>query len=377
MALSVNHHNKSAHLLQMFFELMQCAVGERNRMEQVPSEAEWAALFETCKRQAVVGVAFHALERLGQQGQKPPQRILFEWVALSERIRRQNQVVNRNVVGWCEKLKTDGFECCILKGQGNNLLYPDPYSRTPGDIDAWVVPEGATSAEVEAVMGYVKKQNPNSHACYHHTDYGAFCGTEVEVHYRPSFMFNPIDNRRLQRWFVSHRKEQFQNKVALPDGVGIVSIPTPAFNVVFQLSHIYNHLLHEGIGLRQIVDYYYLLKKVDHHARPETAAETLRSLGLDTMAGALMWVLSEVLGLSDQYLIVPKDEKRGKVLLEEIVRGGNFGRYDAENQKADSRFKKNVQRVKRDLRMMRYFPSESLCEPAFRVYHLIWRSIYH
>ena len=36
-------------------------------------------------------------------------------------------------------------------------------------------------------------------------------------------------------------------------------IPTVEFNIIFQLTHIYSHLMNEGIGLRQLVDYYYVL----------------------------------------------------------------------------------------------------------------------
>lgn len=100
-------------------------------------------------------------------------------------------------------------------------------------------------------------------------------------------------------------------------------------------------------------------------------------LGLEKIAGAVMWVLSEVLGLEEKYLIAPKKERLGRVLLAEILNGGNFGQYDLDNIKADSQLKKNWQRMKRDFRMMRYFPSECLWEPVFRVYHFLWRLRYN
>ena len=87
-----------------------------------------------------------------------------------------------------------------------------------------------------------------------------------------------------------------------------------------------------------------------------------------------MWVLNEVLGLEEKYLIAPKNEKLGRVLLAEMLRGGNFGQFDIDNIKADSQLKKNWQRIRRDLRMMRYFPSECLWEPVFRIGHFFWRT---
>ena len=156
--------------------------------------------------------------------------------------------------------------------------------------------------------------------------------------------------------------------------MGKVCVPTKEFNIIFQLSHVYNHLLHEGIGLRQVIDYYYLLKS-DGGIQSGDIEADLQYLGLKRIAGAMMWVLHEILGLEAQYLIVPTDERLGKVFLSEILRGGNFGVYNPDNIKAVTRIKKNWQRIRRDFRMIMYFPSECLWEPAFRLYHWFWRLI--
>ena len=47
-------------------------------------------------------------------------------------------------------------------------------------------------------------------------------------------------------------------------------------------------------------------------------------MGLWKFAGAMMYVLHEALGLSEEKMIAPMDEKRGKLLLAEILNGGNF-----------------------------------------------------
>ena len=363
----------------LFFELLQVSLGRKICLSKNPSDEEWKQLFKICQEQALAGVVFTALEQLSESEQKPPLSILYEWIGLTEQIKQQNLIVNKNAVELCRRLKEDGYECCILKGQGNNLKYPYPYSRTPGDIDMWITPKTGVNCkknDVRNVIKYAKKRNPRGKAFYHHVDFGVFQGTEVEVHYRPSFMFNPMHNLRLQRWFIAKQREQFHNQVVLPSVNGVVNVPTAEFNIVFQLSHVYNHLLHQGIGMRQILDYFYVLKS-DLKIEKESVFKTLRYLGLEKIAGAMMWVLNEKLGLEVKYLIAPKDEKRGKVLLAEIMKGGNFGHYDVENQKANNRFKKGVQRCKRDLRMLRYFPSECLWEPVFRICHVFWRLRYN
>lgn len=367
----------------MFFELVQVALGVRERLSRNPSDSEWSELFDLAQKHAIEALIFETFERLSKHGQRPP----MEWLALSEEAAGLNRMVNRTVVKLIDSLNKDGFRCSILKGQGNALMYPNPLNRQPGDIDVWMMCHTDTTEHTDNIsptdiIRYVKTKNPQACAMYHHLDYGLVDGVEVEVHYRPSFMYNPWHNRRLQRWFTEHAEEQFQNEVELPDGVGTINVPTAAFNVVFQLSHVYKHLFHQGIGLRQIIDYYYLLKTTNFtnsERRTENIEieDVLRYLGLDTFAGAMMWVLHDVLGLPEEYLIAPRDERRGRVLLAEIMRGGNFGMYDSDNVNSDSRLKKNLQRFKRDLRLIRYFPSECLCEPFFRTYHFFWRMRYN
>ena len=371
-------------MMQKFFQLLRYSIGASDEVPDITSDEEWHEIYEMAVMQSILGVMFEGVQRLGVQDVKPPLPLLMDWVAAVEEIEDRNREVNRAAVKLLAQLRQDGFEGCILKGQGNNLMYPNVYSRMSGDIDVWVRKDGLLVGGYGLLMGkksverevirYVKERNPKARALYHHIDYGDFEDIEVEMHYRPSFMFNPVHNGRLQKWFQDHAEQQFKHMVELPDGVGMIAVPDVEFNIVFQLSHIYNHVLHEGIGLRQMIDYFFLLRSEGLEQGEKCYEETLRHLGLWKIAGAVMWVLHEVLGLEEQYLIASMDERLGKVLLSEIMQGGNFGQYDEQNIKANSPIKKNWQRIRRDFRLMRYFPSECLWEPAFRLYHFFWRT---
>ena len=345
-------------------------------------DEQWESIYDFCLKQSLVGLGFYGIERISQ---KPPKELLLQWFALNEQIKQRNILVNSQCLELGDMFAEAGFETCILKGQGNALMYPNPYSRTPGDIDIWVRPKTkgrCKKDDVRRTIEYIKGINPKGKVCYHHIDYGLYKGIEVEVHFRPSFMFNPIHNNRLQKWFNKMADGGWQ-MAELPDERGCIPVPSVEFNIIFQLSHIYNHVLHEGIGLRQMVDYYVLKKFRDESLEFRDSAksieleETLKYLGLWRFAGAVMYVMREVFALESQCMIAPVDEKRGKIILSEILKGGNFGKYDADNIKANNRLRKNIQRIKRDFRMMRYFPSECLWEPVFRVYHFFWRLRYN
>ena len=84
-------------------------------------------------------------------------------------------------------------------------------------------------------------------------------GVPVELHFFPCSMNNPLYHARLQKWFKRNADLQCSHIVGLPDGAGDIAIPTSAFNVVYQLCHLYHHFFDEGIGMRQIIDYYYVV----------------------------------------------------------------------------------------------------------------------
>ena len=101
----------------------------------------------------------------------------------------------------------------------------------------------------------------------------------------------------------------------------------------------------------------------------------LKYLGLWKFAGAVMYVLKEVLGLAEDKMIVPVDEKRGRLLLAEILDGGNFGRHFTKYAgfTHQSMGKKYFLKIWRNMHFVRFYPAEALSEPIFRTWHFFWR----
>ena len=200
-------------------------------------------------------------------------------------------------------------------------------------------------------------------------------GVPVELHFFPCSMNNPIYHARLQKWFRRNADLQCSHIVGLPDGAGDIAIPTSAFNVVYQLCHLYHHFFDEGIGMRQIIDYYYVGNNDELLVIKETLQKELKHLGLWKFAGALMYVLHEVLGLSEEKMIAPMDKKRGKLLLAEILNGGNFGQHFTKygHFTQQGMAKKYFLKIWRNMHFVRYYPAEALSEPIFRRWHFFWR----
>ena len=437
---------------KIFFEFLRFCIGSAKDIPDSLKEVDWKELYAIAKKQCLVGILFDGIKKLPAEHVGMKKELLLQWMAESQMLENANVRLNDAAIQVSEWFRKKGFRTCILKGQGNALMYPNPYSRTPGDIDIWV--EGGD----KRVISFVRSISPHEKACYHHIEFPSYKGIEVEVHYRPSFLLCFWHNRKLQKYYERVKEEQFSHRVMLGEQ-GEIAIPTAEFNLIFQLTHIYAHLMNEGIGLRQLVDYYYVLcdfYKVYQKSskitpslftlkegstshpdpltlrgeggnRPTRCSEPLRSkdggpskvspncagwdrrdaigdmtsataarssfaanssaaidrvqkelkeLGLWKFAGGIMYIMQEVFGMPASRLIVPPNEKYGKFVLNEVLEAGNFGRHDARNRFGRSQLGHNLQRVYRDIRLMRYFPAEALCEPLFRAWHFFWRLKY-
>lgn len=358
---------------QDFFHLVRYAIGACDQAPQI-EEQEWETMFDYAKKQSVLGIVYGALQRMGKDT-TIPRKLKMKWFLIADKIKERNILLNKRSAELTTLLQQDGFDCCVLKGQGNALMYPEPLSRTSGDIDIFVMLKGRKQSIGERrklVMDYVRQEFPNTRIRYQHIDYHVFPDVEVEIHFFPTFMNNPLYSHRIQSWMEGQMAEQCQNMVELPDGVGSIAVPTLLFNVIFQLAHMMHHFFDEGIGLRQFLDYYYLLQTAEKNEIKKEGLETLfRHLGLWKFAGATMYVLREGLALEEKYLIAPVDERRGRTLLAEILKGGNFGKYSGltEHTSGVKYFAKNW----RNLLLVREYPSEALCEPVFRTWHCFWR----
>lgn len=356
--------------LSAYFDFLKFSLNAEAEIPQSVETIVWHDFREFAKKQSIVGVIFEGMKRLtGIPVNKPTDDDIMEWMQLTNKIEARNKVMNKKSALVVRNFRREGFRSCIIKGQGNALMYPNPYCRQPGDIDVWV--EGKD----KDVIAYVRNLCPRVRALYYHIDFPKVKGVDVEVHYRPTYLNNFRSNSNLQAFFREQGDKQFENIVDLPDDAGQIAVPTPAFNRIYQMAHISNHFFNEGIGLRQLIDYYYVLRQGFTPDEQNADRQTLRRCGLYSVAASVMYVMREVLGLPEEMMIVPSDERRGALLLREILEGGNFGQFDTRyghNTNA-SKPVKNIQRLYRDACFALSFPGESLSEPFFRLWHFFWR----
>lgn len=350
-----------------FFELIQLALGERNSLSHNPTEEEWQEAYLMAEKQALTGILFSAVEKLNSDNKAamPPMELFYQLIGDALQIENRNKEVNYAAEQLTRIFKGGGLRSCVLKGQGIAQLYPNPERRQPGDVDLWV--EGGR----KKVLKFLKENFfGTGQVVIHHVDARIIDGVDSEIHFMPGYTWNPFQHRKLQHFFNQMSDAQFSN---YDSKIGF-AYPTNRFNAVYSLSHIYKHYFHGGVGLRQIIDYYYVLKIMTQNER-EQAVKDIGQVGLKKFAGAVMYVLETVCSMSKSMSLVNPDTKRGLLLLDEIMWAGNMGKYDVSmaNRKEEKLIQYNLVAFRRQLKSLRYYPMDVISIPFWKVWHWCWR----
>lgn len=349
----------------LFFELIQTSIGRKTCLTKQPSDTEWGDLYSEAKKQSLVGVCFAGVQRLQTQNQCPPEMLYLQWMGMAAKIQQRNELMNNRSKELQTTLLNEGFNCCILKGQGVALVYGKQLRnlRQSGDIDVLLWKDTMTPSEnKKEICEYARRFDRKASGIEHHIEAPVFQDATVELHYTPAYLCNPFDNNRLQRWLG-------ENLHTYVDENGLI-VPDFKYNVVILLVHAYRHYMTEGIGLRQVMDYLMLLQSEESFDKVEIEA-TLKNLGLLKFARGLMWVLHSVFGLPKNSFICNQDEKVGKRLLHDIVEEGNFGHHKKKYNDDNSHVGHFIERTTRSLNLFMLFPYEAIWSPIIMIKNFI------
>ncbi len=349
--------------LDTFFELLQVALGNCDELSRVPSAKEWENLYDESKRQAVTGIMVAGLEKLSKE-QRPRLELLLQWIGISEQIRQGNLSLSKHCKQLQGKVSDLDHNSSILKGQGVALYYDESLKdlRQSGDIDIFVGCGQKGAMDIAHQLGVTEPEWD-----YKHLHLDVFDDVEVEMHYRVEVLLNLWKNWRLQRWFK-------ENDALLYSENSGLTTPTTLFNVFYILLHIYRHFLYEGVGFRQIVDYYFVLKTANRENMDVSCSlETVANFGLDRFAKGLMWVMQEALGMPREWMLWEPDEKEGRYILEEVMTGGNFGHHDQRLTHDGGKWNAVKSVCKHNWHLLQHYPADVIWAPIWFVWHKCWK----
>lgn len=362
----------------LFFELLQVALGNRESLSRVPTTEEWEEIYEEAGRQAMTGILLRGIDRLPAE-QRPSRLFLLQWIGEGQMIEQRNQVMDTRCGELLKMLKDYGIRGSILKGQGVALLYDKELRplRQSGDIDVYV------DCGIEKAMAFARTQGQEYvEYAYKHLQLEIWDDTEIEMHVRVEVLLNLIKNKKLQQWFEEHQGAIFidndnlnSNTNRTNDANGLVT-PTVEFNAFYILLHIYRHFLYEGVGLRQIVDYYYVLKAFAQKGGINNYCANngpFHEFGMMRFVKGVMWLMNEYFGMPKEWMLCEGDEKEGKYILGEIMEGGNFGHFNNKSGIIKGKFGTFVRICSHNLHLFSHYPADTLWAPLYFIWLKLWK----
>lgn len=367
---------------KLFFELTRVSIGMQERLSHTPTEKEWKDMYAMAEKQALIGACFAGLQMLQKKGYDIPKDLYLKWLALAATIQKRNELMNQRCVEAQQLLAEKGLSSSILKGQGVACYYPEHLRllRQSGDIDIYV-PCGMEKALEFAHRRYGKVEYD-----YINAHVPMFNDVEVELHWRVQSMTNLFRNRRLQRWLehedtkemILGGKADLTPSESLKPSETMITVPTLDFNAFYLMLHSYHHVFESGLGLRQLMDYYFLLLSFrGTHGDANAVANVnclFKEFGMERFVGAVMWIMQEVFGLERKRLLCEPDEKEGRYILAEVMAGGNFGHHDERIRKVGKgKWQSVFATLQHAMHMLRKYPQEALWMPVWIVYHFIWK----
>ena len=241
-----------------------------------------------------------------------------------------------------EYFQEKGFACSLLNGAAVGRYYPNPNRRQSGDVDVWL--DGGR----DRIYDFAKKFDKDGKLYgvnYQHIHFHLFKDIHLEVHIRPAYLNNPFQNRIFHQFCAFHHPVFEQ------------SMPSLAFDRVFILLHCYEHMLSSGVGFRQLMDYYYILKQDSTKEEKDDAVKWIKRLGMYRFASGLMWLMQYAFGMEDKYLLMEPNEKEGRSILQEVMMTGNMGHGDTRKWGSqETPFKRFIHNLRRDAYLISHYP---------------------
>lgn len=364
----------------LFFELLQISLGNGGAFSRTPTVKEWEDIYDEAERQAVTGLLLHGIEKLPAE-QRPSQEFLLQWIGIGQMIEQQNHLLDERCVDLLGRIQDAGLHGSILKGQGIALLYGEKLRalRQSGDIDVYA------NCGIRKALAFAKSLGlKDVEWDYKHLHLKIWDDTEVEMHYHVEVLLNLWKNRKLQKWFKEHQNVIFNandnldlnsNTDRTNDTNRFVT-PTVEFNVFYILLHIYRHFLYEGVGFRQIIDYYFVLKNLNENlnVNESYAYKAVGEFAMVKFAKGLMWVMHEALGMQRDWMLWEPDEKEGRYILKQVMTGGNFGHHDKRLKHSGGKLGAVKAILTHNLHLLTHYPSDVIWAPVWIVWHKMWKT---
>ena len=326
------------------------------RQEMILSLTELKHVMRLAKEHTVLGlVANAAVEgrlKIADDMSAEKQKAVMTLMQVNVMHQRSYFQFEKAIAEFAALMKKHSLRYVVFKGVAVARHYPVPYTRTMGDVDFYV-PVSDFNRAVEVIERElhveIEKEDIDKHFSF---DYH---GIRFEMHYQ----IETFGNGRHQRCFnrmidgsIASGTDSFSIADSKAENNGVdVSVLSPTEDLIVVFKHWFNHLLVEGVGLRQTVDLAVLLMAYRDKMDVALLMKVLKEIGYIKAFRAMLAMMHKYFGLSgmeDFCALKKRDCRYAEKLMAVVMESGNFGRKAYKNHIAGK--KKSVETATRALR---------------------------
>ena len=264
---------------------------------------------------------------------------------------RQTMLRFEDAVGrFARLMKENGIAYVVFKGLAVSRHYPEPFVRTMGDVDFYVTKEDFLRAVEVIEQGLhveMDKEEVDKHYSFD------WQGIRFEMHYQIETFGSHRHQHRFDRIIDEAMAEHTDSfKVCGSEGEETeVCVLPPEEDLIVVFKHWFNHLLVEGVGLRQTLDLAVLLNVYWDKINIGRLMTALDGIGYMKAFRAMLAMMKRYLGLdwTDSFFVSDRrDERYADKLMAAVMESGNFGRKAYRNHTTGK--KKSMETATRALR---------------------------
>ena len=326
------------------------------RQEMILSLAELKHVMRLAKEHTVLGlVANAAVEgrlKIADDMSAEKQKAVMTLMQVNVMHQRSYFQFEKTIAEFAALMKKHSLRYVVFKGVAVARHYPVPYTRTMGDVDFYV-PVSDFNRAVEVIERElhveIEKEDIDKHYSFD------FQGIRFEMHYQ----IETFGNGRHQRCFnrmidgsIASGTDSFSIAGSKAENNGVdVSVLSPTEDLIVVFKHWFNHLLVEGVGLRQTTDLAVLLMAYRDKMDVALLMKVLKEIGYIKAFRAMLAMMHKYFGLSgmeDFCALKKQDCRYAEKLMAVVMKSGNFGRKAYKNHIAGK--KKSVETATRALR---------------------------
>lgn len=311
--------------IKQFFELLRSGLWKYSADVSLFTDNQilWDKIYTLSRQQAVLGLVFDGIQTLPTQ-LHPSKQLHLKWSVEVIQIEDGNKYLNKIIRELFLIYQQAGLSPILLKGQGIASLYNNPDRRQFGDIDIYIGTEQFDLANQLIKENGGEENGPNN---FKHASF-MYKGASVENH---RYIERPSNPRSRAIFFDFINKELKDKRSSSIIENHNIQTPSLAFNAAYILIHALYHHFRGGVGLRQLCDWSHVLNQIDEKTDLTFISELFEQMKIYNGAKSFAYIATDYLGLRKDrlsFLKIENMEIGGEKLLQDILRGGNFGQYE-------------------------------------------------